>query len=349
MISAICPVYNTDTELLRKTVQTVLDQSFREFELLLVDDGSKKEVADYLDGLSKLDERITVYHIKNGGVSNARNFGMLKAKGEYITFLDSDDCIADCFFEHAYRAACENDADIVMGFIKRVRLGLESEINLSDNLQFEECKIDNFTGQSKDEVVVSLFGSKKGKNGYKLHTGCCGKLYKKAILNGLVFDTGLKYNEDNLFVRSAVRRANTITVCREVWYYYLQNMLSAMNAASGRLEIYCHNIRKFWDCLWEINKEESDYVIKYSRVNAVDLYTIFVYTALISADIGLSRKLDKMREFIAHPLIDDAVSNLYCKDSSLSYGERAKLFLMKRKSLRLLYMFSVIWKRVNPW
>lgn len=119
MISVIVPIYNTDSRL-HRCLESILHQTFTDFECLMVDDGSKKKVADIVDSYSEKDSRFIALHKKNGGVSSARNYGIEHAKGDWLVFVDSDDHIVPEHLEKMMRAASD-DVDIVMTGFEDVR------------------------------------------------------------------------------------------------------------------------------------------------------------------------------------------------------------------------------------
>ena len=118
-ISIVVPVYNV-ANFLDECIKTILDQSYDDFELILVDDGSTDESGSICDYYSKLDERVKVIHQKNGGLSDARNTGINISNGQFITFIDSDDYIAKDYIEKLYFSIIENNADICMCDFKKV-------------------------------------------------------------------------------------------------------------------------------------------------------------------------------------------------------------------------------------
>ena len=113
MISVIVPVYNVE-KYLDRCVKSILSQSFSDFELLLVDDGSPDRCGEMCDEYAKGDSRIKAFHKRNGGLSDARNFGIEKALGEYLMFVDSDDYIHEQMLETLHRLITENDADLAV-------------------------------------------------------------------------------------------------------------------------------------------------------------------------------------------------------------------------------------------
>ena len=133
LISIIIPVYNVEKHL-KKCVDSVLVQSYNNIEVILIDDGSTDKSGNICDKLALSDSRIVVKHKKNGGLSSARNMGIDEAKGEYITFIDSDDVISEDYIEYLYKNLIDNDSDISIGnicvsyFEKRERNSKEDKI-----------------------------------------------------------------------------------------------------------------------------------------------------------------------------------------------------------------------------
>ena len=119
MISVVVPVYKVEIYL-DKCIQSVLNQTFRDFELILVDDGSPDRCGEICDQWAEKDHRIRVIHKSNGGLSDARNAGISQAKGEWLSFVDSDDWIAEDMLETLYRLAIDHDAEISCSNFSRV-------------------------------------------------------------------------------------------------------------------------------------------------------------------------------------------------------------------------------------
>lgn len=105
MISVIIPAYNAERTL-RRCVDSVLAQTYTNFELIVVDDGSKDSTAELCDHFD--DERIRVFHKNNGGVSSARNLGLENAKGDYVSFIDADDYVEPCYLQNLMKG-CDSD------------------------------------------------------------------------------------------------------------------------------------------------------------------------------------------------------------------------------------------------
>lgn len=218
-ISVIVPVYNTEPYLAR-CVDSILDQSFSDFELLLVDDGSTDGSSAICDACAQKDKRVRVYHKENDGVSSARNLGIDNAQGEWLYFVDSDDEL----LPNGLRTLVDNisdDVDVAMG-------GFESVDELG-NVTREVTKSVNLL-LSKKESVITLY---RGQ-------GCCGyfflgytwqRLFRRSLVDrfNLRFDTSIAIKEDTLFVMQYVRRSNGRTqFATQPIYRYYQRPNSAM-------------------------------------------------------------------------------------------------------------------------
>ena len=109
-VSVILPVYNSKLYI-EKTIKCILNQKLKEFELIIIDDGSTDGSGKICDEISKRDKRVKVFHKTNGGICNARNYGLSVAKGEYIAFLDHDDLVKEGFLEDNYNLAKIKEED----------------------------------------------------------------------------------------------------------------------------------------------------------------------------------------------------------------------------------------------
>lgn len=114
-ISIIVTIYNTPVQDMQRCFDSISGQSYPDFEVIAVDDGSAPRMGQAIDQLARRDARFQVHHIENGGVSRARNTGLDLAKGEYITFCDSDDTFSEDFLKSALQLSLENDLDFITG------------------------------------------------------------------------------------------------------------------------------------------------------------------------------------------------------------------------------------------
>lgn len=181
-VSIIIPVYNVENYI-ERCIDSILNQTFQNFEILLIDDGSTDKSGKICDNYSLKDSRIRVFHKSNGGVSSARNLGIQKSLGEWIYFCDSDDEV--CL------NGIENLLSNAAGDIKFVMYGYNIDSKISYCVRANEYI-------SPEEAKIRLF--KSPDNSYQGYLW--SKLFKREVIqnNKLYFDSNIKYNEDRLFI-----------------------------------------------------------------------------------------------------------------------------------------------------
>lgn len=206
-ISLILPVYN-GAETLEGMVQSVLAQTHKSWELLLLDDGSADATATLAAALAAEDARVQFIHLPHRGVSAARNFGLSRAVGEYVAFVDADDWLPPEYLQTLLSAL--GGCDMVLCDLVRVENGRETG---------------RFTHPagilSGREALDRLLERKY------ISTGPCAKLFRKALLTGLEFEPMEAY-EDIVFIAQVLRRAGTVAVTDRTAYHYLQNPSGTM-------------------------------------------------------------------------------------------------------------------------
>lgn len=210
-ISMIIPVYGTEQQLPR-CIDSVLAQTFSDFELILVEDGSPDNCARICDEYASRDGRINVIHQQNMGVSSARNRGLDAASGRYISFIDSDDYIEDDFLEALYSGVTKASADMMTcNTLERIKTG---EWIGMDHL-YPEGEILDKKG-IRDVFVRNVFYTKHMVGYFSL----CNKLLKRSIIeeNGIRFDTAMSRGEDMLFILEYVSHCDSIAFTRRYLY-----------------------------------------------------------------------------------------------------------------------------------
>lgn len=222
LISIIVPVYKVE-QYLEKCVYSILNQTYQNLELILIDDGSPDKCPKICEKLAQVDSRIIVIHKKNGGLSSARNAGIDIAKGDYIGFVDSDDYIDKQMYEKLYNNMKKYDADISIGKFQKVYETSEIKTEFIDEV------IDVW---SRKEALSHLYDKK--------YFGCeaWNKLYKRYILDDIRFPEGKIY-EDEFTVHRFIERANKIVNTNQICYYYLQRNVGIIrsNFTAARLDI----------------------------------------------------------------------------------------------------------------
>lgn len=210
LISVIVPVYNAE-DYLDRCIESIINQSYSNFELLLIDDGSSDKSLEICNKWEKRDERIQVYSQKNGGASAARNYGLRMMKGEYIVFVDSDDWISSKYIEFLYMAIKSNNYDIVQCNLKATT---------DDDFKVEEITDFNFKNVKELTKTEAL--------NYRLYkVSVCAKIYKKDLFNDFSFREGAIYEDDASYY-IFVYRANRLAILNETLYFYFMSDNSVM-------------------------------------------------------------------------------------------------------------------------
>lgn len=200
-ISIIVPVYNTEPYLPR-CLDSILNQSFTDFELLLIDDGSRDNSGVICDAYAEKDSRIRVFHKENSGVSSARNLGLNMAEGEWMFFVDSDDWLELNAIELLMDKQIETGADIVSG--GRLAHGLEGDYEIP----LKQC-------QTNDEMVHHMMDNSGGQYVW-------GRLIRRRLLDDhhVRCVVGLDFAEDRLLMTQAACFANGFGYVNNIIYHY---------------------------------------------------------------------------------------------------------------------------------
>ena len=216
LISVIIPVYNVE-DYLYYAIESLEKQTYKNFEIILVNDGSTDDSGKLCDGYSEKHSNIRVFHKENGGLSDARNFGVQKAKGEFITFLDPDDYLEAHSLELLASIQGKHNCDIVSTRVKATEL-----YNVYSNHPLTEEDIKNVIVMDCDVFLEEAFYDKVAT------VSACGKLYRKSILE-IPFPKGRIY-EDLYIISEHVGKANKIVHTPIQIYNYYKRQGSIVNS-----------------------------------------------------------------------------------------------------------------------
>lgn len=233
-VSMIVPVYQVE-KYIGQCIESVLNQTFQDFELILIDDGSKDNSGRICDLYAAKDERIRVIHTENRGAAAARNTGLDQASGKYITFLDGDDYLAENMIARLHQVIDDSAYDMVV----------------CDFLNLLPNENDNFIVHLKERTVNGreVLEHLKNEKSYGVWTVVWNKIYTREILKNLRFPNG-KYFEDEFFSNQLYLNSNQIHVISDVLCYHrvlasstmntqkTENYLDLLDALQERLEIY---------------------------------------------------------------------------------------------------------------
>lgn len=219
-ISVIIPCYNVENDLISRCVDSLMKQTFKDFEIIIVDDGSKQEYASILKNLEEKYDQIKVYSQANGGVSSARNKGTELAAGEYICYVDADDAVMENFLDDAYQIAVDNKADVVIG----------GNGDLAKNTPApQEAKVDILHGNEIKKIYKYMVGNRLMRfgEGVILGQGPWTRLIKSDLAKKVPFDTTLKIGEDIVWNYELLKQSDCVCVAHMLWYLYYTNPVSA--------------------------------------------------------------------------------------------------------------------------
>lgn len=205
LVSIVVPIYKVE-KYLERCVISIINQTYSNLEIILVNDGSPDRCHEICEDFKMKDDRIVVIHKENGGLSEARNFGLETATGIFITFIDSDDWVHDEYIEQLYTAMKRTNSDItVCDFIKTSDEISQTKIEL--NVMHELSNLEAL-GQFVDKFYLRLVTA-------------CWKLYRRTLFEGIEFPVG-KMHEDEFITYKLVYKAKKITIIESKLYYYWQ-------------------------------------------------------------------------------------------------------------------------------
>ena len=319
LISVIVPIYKVE-KYLKRCVDSIINQSYKNLEIILVDDGSPDLCPKICDNYSKKDKRIKVIHKKNGGLSDARNKGLDIASGEYISFIDSDDYISENYFEELVKAMISNKADVAITDIKTVYEDTGSEI------------INKAYTETQDLIGFVNTG---------LAASACNKLIKKSYYDKYKFEVG-KINEDIAVIIPIMVHASKIVYVENVFYYYIQrnNSIQNSNFSDKRFDIIN---------AVDLTLSRIEGIKNYDRIkdalvfNQIILLLIYVIPKIKNV-FKRSSVITKFRKYTKKY---DIQENAYYKRFLLDNGKKHKLYYglyvgLAMNGLSLLSSFQIL-------
>lgn len=306
LISVIVPVYNSE-KTIKKCLQSILNQSYSNYEILVIDNCSSDNSRQIIKEMQKEDKRIKYFFTPIKGVSNARNLGLSKATGFYISFVDSDDYISDDFFKELVNLIDEKDINLSM-------------VNYEEVL-FEQKNYDNTTKVDAKKVLANdmikfILLSKSFYRGFT-----CNKLFFNSIIkdNKIRFSSELSYLEDMEFVINYLLQIDYTMVSNKKMYYYVQHDNSASRGLTTESLSMFNSIHKIEKSLPEKYSDEINYLY-------TDMYLMILSWSIVRLKFNLLKELRKVpfnrKKFIS-----------YKKSFNSNFKNQIKLLFLK------LYIF----------
>lgn len=293
MISIIVPIYNVE-KYLKRCIDSLINQTYRNIEIILVDDGSPDNCGKICDEYAKADSRIKVIHQINSGVSAARNAGLKIANGEYIGFIDSDDFVSPEMYEMLLTSMIKNNCDIAIGGYDYV--------DESGNVNRSYIK-KNDEVLSQHDVLYKQFDIEP-----TIRFGVVNKLYKRELINDVKFPENLKSSEDGVFLYKYLKKISKAVFVHKPLYKNVERQGSATHGGLAP-----ESLR---DALYVHKKMADDVKILYKDV----YHHAFSFYIDICLRYYNSCKNNKaVYDEICDILRKEKLNVLKCKDLSLKY------------------------------
>ena len=324
-ISIIVPVYKVE-KYLERCVESLRNQTLSDIEIILVDDGSPDNCPRMCDAYAEQDNRISVIHKQNGGLSSARNAGLRVAKGEYVGFVDSDDDVEPDMYEKMLSTIESERVDFVMS--DYIRIPADGSRYLK-TLNIRPGRYDK--ADLRKEIFPSLIMGENVDYGPLLSVWHC--LYRTAFLldNGICFDEQVHWSEDNIFSAIVGYHANSFYYLKgEGLYHYYQNPGTITTGyRPGAWEVYCTMNRHL--------HQVFDGVKDYDFGRQLKLHMIYYACNCIGQACARTEEkaLPEIRSILQSPELTAAFEHLSMPH--VSWKLRIQLMLMKWKMGRLIY------------
>ncbi len=319
-VSVIVPCYNVE-KYIEECLTSLIKQTFKDIEIICINDGSTDNTPDLLQVFNKLDTRIKVINQKNGGLSCARNTGIDNAKGEYICFLDSDDWISTNFIEKLYDAIKRNDADIAAGTIVRWRKSHQKfRVHYTEERVFESLK---------DKLEACSIPK------------CCyvwNKLYKTDLVKNYKFREGVFF-EDMLWTPNILKNSGKLVTVPNVCHFYRVNNSSIVKKKpTEKKQQDLYNSKKYIISFFEENNlflsEKSKMLTKSKKyLLGIPIIKIKEYnnvdTTLLFGFIPVRRSLSKKTFLVFNTACfgDNLVCNALCQNIKRIYPDSKVVFI----------------------
>ncbi|HCN11492.1 MAG TPA: hypothetical protein DIS75_04025 [Chryseobacterium sp.] len=321
-ISVIIPVYNVE-RYLKQCLESVITQTFRNLEIILVNDGSTDGSAQICNKFAKKDQRIKVIHQINGGVSSARNRGIKIANGDYITFVDSDDWLTSDMYENMVSIIVSaNLPEVVMCDFLNVKNNVSEKVNANIRNGF----------YNKENIINELYPTLLVTENFGRIpiVSACICLFEKSLLvqNNIYFDEQLRYSEDYLFMAAVLINVQSFYYMKEHYYY---NYLQVEDSRSKKYK------PEWWENLLSLNKklrkllsDNKEYDFERQLKLQLIHSALFVSSSIYrDQNILKSQKLTLFKALFDDKNLRESFIDIRFKKQSLS--QKVVLLLMKKR------------------
>lgn len=273
-ISVIIPVYNAE-KYLKRCLDSIMAQTYKNFEIICVDDGSTDNSGTILDSYADCKKNIKVQHIRNNGVGNARNLGIKLSQGNYIIFVDADDIIEPLLFEKVVRAFEEEPADVcVFDVVINYYGHIKKESSIRNVKKGDIGNLDTYN------TFLNYFLSGP--------RSVCNRAFSRLLLiNESLAFTNLKNGEDGIFLIEVYSKANKIIYLPFAGYHYIFNKSSATQISKDEKFIYSISL------FHEVAKKLSDRFTEFDYMKVINTHFLNAFIETIGNYVLMEKQIDK--------------------------------------------------------
>lgn len=326
IVSIIVPVFNAE-EKVELTIKSILNQTFEDFELILVNDGSSDNSGSICDHYSKLDSRIKIIHQKNLGPSSARNSGIKESNGRYITFIDADDTVDSNWLSMMLELEKQSNADLIIAGYKRL---------IKKNKLITKTKVisPNASFFKSNQEILSNIESLIAKG---IFNPLWNKLYKSEIIkeNNLTLNKDYSLGEDFLFNINYIEKCNNIFISSESHYNYIVDHNSLTHRyRDNKFNDLKDVTMEYRDFLKKHNSSLDSYYFRLLR----NCYSSFMELFHQNSNMNKKEKMDYIEKIVDDKVVKEMMT-LYNPDS---INKKFILGILRSKNLYLIYLFTRI-------
>ncbi len=301
LVTIIVPVYKVDVEYFKRCILSLMKQTYEALEILLIDDGSYDLCSDMCDEYANKDARIKVIHKENEGVSATRNYGLDIANGEYIVFVDSDDYLDIHYIEKLYTE------------IKGYDVCCSGHTKLFTQKQELHAAF-NYSFKYNMDVIGTVWG----------------KMYRQDLIADQRFDVNLTRCEDIEFNLRVFKGANYVYI-EDYGYFYRYHLSSAVRKFDQEaIQKYMMTIEKIHD------QDLSEAQLRAYYVIVCTIARVVIETFILKQDKKLKYKLQDLKQFVAHPYLEEAFQKVNLNDFSTT--RRVPIIGLRKHRYELVYL-----------
>lgn len=329
-ITIIVPIYNVE-HFIEKCIRSIINQSFREIEVILVDDGSTDKSGNICDEFASSDSRIIVIHKENAGLGYARNTGLEIAKGKFVSFIDSDDWVDLCLYEKVVNFAEKENAEMIEFGLRKIDFN-----NISTNLDFFSEKKLVF---DKDDIINIVFPSYLAKGKSIVSSSVCTHLYLRNIINHHKIRFYCErdiYTEDYLFNLKYLWYCNKLVIINELLYNYRNNDISLTKSYRPKyLEAILNRNNIVFDFIKEIGKYdeyEKLVIMRFAEIAPSFVFNEFKRYKKVSNNEIIS----ELKYILTNQEIHNALK--YYNICNITFKKRIIIILMKNGNYFIIFL-----------